>query len=261
MKDGPIVQCLGGGAMVQQTRAAAAVILTLCSGLTGCAIADDVTLRAETMNTTIGDYNSHAILLNIVRASKSEPLTFVAVTGGAPNTVFQGNAAVPTFNFSPFTLTSWALGPTSASAMGQASNILAVAAVDDPASWQALLTPVDTATIGFFIKQNYPREMLLRLFIDRIRVRNPSLTSGYYELVNNPQDPSFPYYLKALANLVVVGLTVEIDRGSSKVGDNPASRVCYDRADAILAQTMASENSHSIRSSICLASGSRQHLR
>lgn len=229
--------------MVRRSRAAVGALLSLFSGLTGCAIADDVTLRAETMNATIGDYNNHAILLNIVRASQSEPLTFVAVTGGAPNTVFTGNAASPTITFSPFGLTSTVIGPTTASATGQASNILAVAAVDDPGSWQALLTPVDTATIGFFIKQNYPRELLFRLFIDRIRVKNPRLSNpnGYSELVNNPQDPSYLYYLKSLVNLVEAGLTVQIDRGSSKVGNNPASRVCYNRSDAILAQTMASK--------------------
>jgi hypothetical protein len=215
------------------------IALILINGLTACAIVDDVTLRAETMNATIGNYNNHAILLNIVRASKDEPLTFVAVTGGAPNTSLTGNAAVPAFTFAPWHLTQYAISGNTGTAA--ASNILAVAAVDDPGSWQALLTPVDVATIGFFIKQSYPRELLLRLFIDRIKVKNPSLAGGYAELVNDPLDPSFLYALKALANLVSSGLTVQINRGSSKVGDNPLSQLCYDKADAIMAQAMASK--------------------
>ncbi|MGA2129738.1 MAG: hypothetical protein ABSG76_26700, partial [Xanthobacteraceae bacterium] len=222
---------------IQRIAAAANAFLvafTLTGGLSACAVVDDATLRAETMNATIGSYNSYAILLNIIRASNNEPLNFVAVVGGAPNSTLTANAAVPTFTFSPWHLSTYATSGNSASA--SASNILAVSAVDDPGSWQAMLTPVDVATIGFFIKQGYPRELLLRLFIDRIKKKHPIYPGGPTEVINDPTDPNFLQALKSLANMVVAGTTVEIGRGSSKVGDNPPSKICFNQADAIFAQ-------------------------
>jgi len=212
--------------------------IIICAGLfaaavTGCAIVDDVG-RVQTMNASMSDYNSYAILLNIVRASKNEPLNFVAVTGGAPNTSMAGTLTAPALAFNPYHLATNTIGGNSTSTT--ASNILAVSAIDDPGSWQAMLTPVDVATIGFFIKQGYPRELLLRLFIDRIRVKGRS--GKYIEYANDPSDDTFDDATRVIENLVVFGFTVEIVRGSSKVGDNPTSHICFNEADARFAQSI-----------------------
>jgi len=56
--------------------------------------------------------------------------------------------------------------------------------LDDPGSWQAMLTPVDAATIGFFIKQGYSPELLFWLFIDHLRQQVGPDT--YQEYTNDP---------------------------------------------------------------------------
>jgi len=54
----------------------------------------------------------------------------------------------------------------------------------DAQSWQAMLTPVDAATIGFFIKQGYSPELLFWLFIDHLRQQMGPNT--YEEYTNAP---------------------------------------------------------------------------
>jgi hypothetical protein len=193
----------------------------------GCAVVDDVSLRSETMNTSMAEYNQYATLMNIVRASRYEPLNFVAVTQGSPNTSFVGNAAVPNLTFNPYHLATSAI--TGNSVSSTASNTLTIQSLDDPASWQSMLTPVDVATIGFFIKQGYPQELLFWLFIDRIRM---NANNSYHDFANDPDDPTFADFANQLLRLVAAGLTIEVERGAPKSGQNPASQICYNQAIA-----------------------------
>jgi hypothetical protein len=202
--------------------------IIICAGLfagvaAGCAIVDDVGIRTSTMNRAMAAYNNDAILLNIVRASQYEPLNFVAVTQGSPNLSLVGNIAVPGLTFNPYHLATSTINGNTASAT--ASNSMQVQPLDDPGSWQAMLTPLDVATIGFFIKQGYPRELLLRLFIDRL------MTDGK-QYVNDPSNPEFYDFQIALANLVLMGFTVEVEKGAPKSGQNPTSRICLNKTDA-----------------------------
>ena len=216
--------------------------------LSACAIVDNVGLHTNTLNESIADYNAYSILLNIVRASESEPLNFVSVTQASPNTSLMGNAAVPTFTLSPSVLTSYTTPGNSAQAT--TSDALTVQPVDDPGSWQALLTPIDVGTIGFFVKQGYPAELLFWLFVDRIRICDDSACNHNIELVNDADDPSFhtkkgersPAFAKLLPNLIADGLTVDIARGAAKSGETPESEICFGIAAARNARQLAQKN-------------------
>lgn len=48
--------------------------------LSGCTDIDAVNSRTDTMNEGVATYYSEAILLNVIRASRSEPLSFVSLT-------------------------------------------------------------------------------------------------------------------------------------------------------------------------------------
>lgn len=202
--------------------------------LGGCAIVDNVGAHTDTLNESIADYNAYSILLNIVRASESEPLNFVAVTQASPSTGFTGNATVPTFTFMPYKLASYGISGNSIT--GTTSDALTVQPVDDPQSWQALLTPIDVGTIGFFIKQGYQPELLFWLFVDRIRICGDSNCKNYEVLVNDPDDgTSFEKFAGLLLELMHSGLTIEIERGRPKSGTTPSSKICFDRSAALFA--------------------------
>jgi hypothetical protein len=181
------------------------------------------------MNTSMANYNNYSTLLNIVRASQHEPMLFVAVTQASPNLSLVANMAAPGFTFNPFHLATSTIGGNSASAT--ASDSMQIQPLDDPGAWQAMLTPVDAATIGFFIKQGYSRELLFFLFIDHLREQTGP--NSYKEYLNDPTYPKdIEEFAGKLDTLVLRGLTIEVERGAPKSGQNPASRICFETAAA-----------------------------
>jgi hypothetical protein len=82
------------------------------------------------MNQSMANYNNYSTLLNIVRASRSEPLLFVAVTQANPNLTLTGNAAVPAFTFSPYHLAMNVVSGNNATAA--ASDSMQIQPLDDP---------------------------------------------------------------------------------------------------------------------------------
>jgi hypothetical protein len=94
-----------------------------------------------------------------------------------------------------------------------------------------MLTPVDAATIGFFIKQGYSRELLFWLFIDHLRLQTGP--NSWQEYTNDPTNPDdVQQFGGPLATLIQKGLTIEVERGAPKSGQNPASRICFEAAEA-----------------------------
>jgi hypothetical protein len=117
------------------------------------------------------------------------------------------------------------------SASATVSDSMQIQPLDDPGSWQAMLTPVDAATIGFFIKQGYSPELLFLLFIDHLRQKTgPNSYRVYSNDPTNPED--LLHFVGGLETLVMTGLTIEIERGSQKSGQTPASHICFQPAEA-----------------------------
>src|SRR5690348_3067412 len=123
----------------------ASVIMCLVSlSLLGCTSFDPLDNRAENFNLSATDYSNNAILLNVIRASLLEPLTFVTITSVDGTGSASGNLGLPTISFGPHLSTSpraFSFGPNSATRSN--SNTFHVSVVNDPASFTALLAPVN----------------------------------------------------------------------------------------------------------------------
>jgi hypothetical protein len=156
------------GERVRLSLSRAAIAIMLISAISACTSFDPLDSTGESFNRNTTDYSNDAILLNIVRSSLYEPLSFITITS-----ISGLSSATGTLGFAGFTLgpakppVTFILGPNSAARTN--TNTANVNVVDDPASWVALLAPVNPATIAFFINQGYPRELLFFLFTDRLR--------------------------------------------------------------------------------------------
>lgn len=159
--------------------------------LVGCADLDNIHERTITVNRGTADYYNELILLNIARASKGEPLTFVSLANFTGHNTLQGTAGLPTITVGPHTPATptpernYGFGPNTVSCT--ASNDWNASVLDDPASYAGLLAPTNPATIGFFINQGFSREILLFLFVDRMVVTDLSthVTEEYRNLPFN----------------------------------------------------------------------------
>jgi hypothetical protein len=200
--------------------------------LDACSTFDPLDQRGETINRNATDYANDATLLNVIRAKLMEPLTFITITGldgtqSAMGTLgFSGITLGPHQHTSPHT---FIFGPNSATRSN--TNTFHISVVDDPASFTALLTPVNPALIAFFVSQGYPRELLFFLFTDRLREvkkENGKITEVIAEYDNTP-GKEFGPFIDKMSNLLNQGLVAQIDVTNMPTGRGlPPSKLCMD---------------------------------
>jgi hypothetical protein len=207
--------------------------IALVTTINACTAFDPLDSTGETLNRNTTDYSNDAILMNIVRSKLYEPLSFIAITG-----ITGVSSATGTLGFGGFTLgpakppPTFLLGPATASRTN--SNSFNVSVIDDPASFAALLAPINPAVIGFFINQGYPRELLFFLLTNRLRKvekdETGKITQVVREYTNNPDDEAqFLDFVGAMATLLRWGLTAEIDITATPAGRAlPLSKLCMD---------------------------------
>src|SRR5262245_57678351 len=108
-------------------------------GLAACAVIDPVDDPAELVHRCNSQYNNTATLLNIVRASLFEPLSFSSVSGFAAHNTVSGSLGAPTATFAASSLQSLVSG--SSSAMQTTSNDYSININDDGTFYRPLLIP------------------------------------------------------------------------------------------------------------------------
>jgi hypothetical protein len=235
----------------------ARVLATLCglcsAGLAGaCSDIDNLHDRTAIVNKGAADYYNEAILLNIVRASKSEPLTFVAMTTYTGHNSVSGSAGLPTVTVGPHTPAAitpernYAFGANSVTRSYQ--NDWNASIVDDPATYAALLAPTNPSTLGFFINQGFSRELLFLLFVDHLIITDmhKNVTEEYLntpfsvsegdainargESVESYQQATFECFQTFLTFMIQEGFTAEVDIDAIPAGRTyiPANRFCAD---------------------------------
>lgn len=220
----------------------------------GCTEIDAVNSRTSTMNEGVANYYSEAILLNVIRASRSEPLSFVALTSLQGHNTINGGVGLPAITLGPHTpvlppaqvpARNFTFAPNTLSR--SASTDFNASVVDDSASYQGLLAPISPATIGFFINQGYSRELLFFLFVDRMRLLNldgtlieeytndPVGTQDYeIKLADGRTEPSFQQinsecFQNYLAWMIREGFTAQVDVDALPAArSSPANRFCAD---------------------------------
>jgi hypothetical protein len=146
-------------------------LLATTAALWGCDTIGSISDRAQAFNKVSADYAAATILYNILRASKAEPLNFVALTGVTGHNTLTANLGLPSFVLGPDKSQAervFVFGPNVVGATN--SNDFNVNIVDDPKSYAALLAPVDPAAMGFLINSGYDPMRVLFLFISRIQI-------------------------------------------------------------------------------------------
>jgi hypothetical protein len=168
--------------------------------LSACAIVDPVDSRYDTVGRSLAKGRDESIFLNLVRASHDYPLAFTAISNVTPTMTNTSSFALPTFSFGPpncllsqtfsaagasmghSTACSFATGVPGAGTLlsnNTASNSTAVSTnfsvstQETGGFYDGFLKPIDLVTLDYFIRQEYPRELLFWLFADSFEVGPP----------------------------------------------------------------------------------------
>lgn len=166
-----------------------AAMLLACLSVTACAFTDStVDGRYDTINRSTDAARNQAILLNIVRASRAEPLNFVAFSKIGGTTSAGMGIGLPSFIVGPDRAPNQkqtSFGNSTLNGSVSANSNFDIAILENRDFYSALLTPVDDVTLNFFERQGYPRELLFWLFADSVRVTQGAKT---VEFRNEPSE-------------------------------------------------------------------------
>ncbi len=191
-----------------------AMCIAAAVGLTGCATTMDFSSWAVSYNNSVESATNRMTLLNIMRASEDMPLLFtgmMVVRGqgtAAAGATLGGSYGMQTGSQGvavDILARTWAPG---ASLQVSSGFNFDVVVLDSAEFYQGLLNPVSIDALHALSKRGVPTELILYLMIDRITLTVNGVSETF---VNEPSDPNYERFRKALTVLLGYGLTTEQD--------------------------------------------------
>src|SRR5579871_731111 len=147
---------------------AACFLVIAQTSLLGCAFVDQYSGRAVGYNVEAEQAQEQALLLNIIRASLRKPMQYTSVQTITGTATSSGTA---TLNFPV------GLHPASAIKTGVLGGTVAggptftVPVLDTQEFYQGIMKPIPGQLIDFYVHEEYPREEIFNLFIEKIVFR------------------------------------------------------------------------------------------
>jgi hypothetical protein len=175
----------------------------LCADLLGaCAMVDPVDRRYDTIGRSLSKARDESIFLNLVRASHDYPLAFTTIANVTPTMTNASSFALPTFSIGPpnclptiaatrtitctygtgFGGAATALGSSTAANATSVSSNFNISTQETGSFYEGFLKPIDLQILDYFIRQDYPRELLFWLFADSFQLQlgsDPHRAIGY----------------------------------------------------------------------------------
>jgi hypothetical protein len=269
----------------------ALVVGGLLSSLLGaCAVTDPVDRRYDMIGRSLAQARDESIFLNLVRAGHNYPLAFTTISNVTPTMTNVTGFALPSFSIGPpnclIAASSNGLTPKTCAygtgALGAAtgfgnttfnnstsvSSNFNISTEETGSFYNGFLKPIDLQTLDYFIRQEYPRELLFWLFADRFQVTVGKTNLGYEYAPPTTygcpeRDPKKMCFRDWIWVAVLSGLTVEErtigmpapsgggsgGAGSSKPTPVTVARFCFSdvlarQAQVQMGRTLAQAISH-----------------
>jgi len=230
--------------------------------LSGCIAFGSIEKRAQAVNRGVANTQNAALLLNLVRASRAEPLYFTATSAIHGSGAEDFNLSLPAFGLGPDAPRLASFGNSTLDS--NTSTSFDVDVLNSKDFYAGMLTPLGPDDVNLLFSQGYPREMVLYLVVDRLDVTDlTGLQPGQDDshaptavYVNDPANPTFPIFKTFVDQAMMHGLTTDevpppeapaaagggaaapftggtlsvVVSQAEKKDDTPKARLCYDWA-------------------------------
>jgi hypothetical protein len=190
-------------------------LIGVISFTAACSFIDSsVSSRVTTLNFGIDQAASDGILTNIIRASNSQPLTFVAVSkvGGTQQVTLTNG--LPSLSIGPGLNHPIVFGNNTMN--NQANGNFDVAPLNGRDFTKGLLLEISLLELQLLIKQGISRELLFNLAFEGIEYteivkdkKGAPVAGDRKIIVNDPTHPTYRFFKDAVDALVSHGLTIE----------------------------------------------------
>jgi hypothetical protein len=160
-------------------------LLALCAPLLAGCIDSTLAPRASDINIGTQNVRESAILTNIVRASRSEPLNFVALSKytGTGSLSMNQSATVNAYARHPTSVSLGQIFGTSANAAQ--GNSFDVGTLENKEFYGGFMSPLNLESLNLLLNAGLNKELVLHSVIEAFRVR---LAGRSLLFVNNPED-------------------------------------------------------------------------
>jgi hypothetical protein len=226
--------------------------------LSGCIATGAIDKRAIVINQDVGTSQNEFVLLNLARASREEPVYFVAYDQLGASGTTEYRMGVPQVVLGPSVPVVnevATVNPGGSTYLdNQTNSNFQLSLLNSRDFYAGLLAPLDLRDVDLLLHQGYSRELIFYLVIEKAKItvspKDGSVSPIPPQVVyNDPTDPKnsalFQYYIK---EAMEHGLTTESflapdDAGTSDADADPAkpkkpklttqAELCYDRALAM----------------------------
>lgn len=171
----------------------ACVAAALCVGLAACSVIDmTMPPRAYQVNVGSGSVREDTILLNIVRASRSEPLNFVALSkytgqgtlGVNANVLTKNDGLISAIKNPATAFISSTYGPNNVNVSG--NNLFDMTPLETKEFYAGFLAPLDLSGLNLLLHAGISREIVLMSVTQGVRVTRRD--GVVFQFNNDPRD-------------------------------------------------------------------------
>jgi hypothetical protein len=195
-----------------------------CAALSGCLSTGAIGNRGTALNEGVGDWQNRGILLNLVRASRGEPLYFLSLNNAIGSATTDLKFGYPLFTLGPH-LT---LPQKQYSFGGGGTNVLdnstytqfQVNVYSNQAFYQGIMQPLSLGEVNLLLNQGFSRELIFYLVIDKAKLTDKN--GNAFFVYNNPSSPQYQMFVQAIQAAMVHGLTTEVPNPEMHATTPPA---------------------------------------
>jgi hypothetical protein len=183
-----------------------------CLALSGCITLGSIGDRGIALNEGIGGWQNRGVLLNLVRASRGEPLYFLSLNNATGSGTMDFKFGYPLFTLGP----RLTLPQKQYSFGGGGTNVLdnstmtqfQVNVFSNQAFYQGIMQPVSLGEVNLLLNQGFPRELIFLLVIDKAKLTDKS--GNAFFVYNDPNSPQYQLFIQAIKAAMIHGLTTEV---------------------------------------------------
>src|SRR5580698_10022738 len=145
-----------------------------CLALSGCITFGSIGDRGVSLDQGIGGMMNRGILLNIVRASRDEPLYFLSINQAVGTGMSDIKIGPPQFTLGPhLTLAEkqYTFGTAGTNIFdNNTTTTFTLNVYGNQAFYQGMMQPLSLTEVNLLLNQGFPRELIFFLVIDKAKL-------------------------------------------------------------------------------------------
>jgi len=201
------------------------VLAATCLMLSGCITFGSIGDRGMSLNQGIGGMMNRGILLNIVRASRDEPLYFLSINQAVGTGVADFKLGPPQFTLGPHLTLSekqYTFGAAGTNVLdNNTTTTFTLNVYGNQAFYQGMMQPLSLGEVNLLLNQGFPRELIFFLVIDKAKLTDS--TGKAFFVYNDPTSPNYQLFIQAIKAAMVHGLTTEVPNPDLMDADSSAA--------------------------------------